>query len=180
MLYRTALLVSALLLSSCATAPIAFDETFSRAEIASMTGDYFDLQSSTVARALKPTYAKYGAPHIYVSGLMSAVADENDRRLHGMGQTAVKLAASEDVYWSISGQDLPRQTRPIKTAHLIYNKVEIESLEDALSHVGSLSNRGQVFTVFERETDGQIVVTLNLTQDLPKDAKLERVSFSPL
>lgn len=173
-------LLATLLLMSCASSPKSFDETFSRSEIAHMTSGYFDLDSDAAVRALKPTYQKYGAPHIYVSGLMSAVVDDTIERLHGTGQTARKLALPDTVYWAIQGKGLPTQTRPIKTAHLIYNKVEIEDIENALSSIGKLSRRGQVFTVFERETDGQIVVTLNLTDDLGETAELETVRFFPL
>ena len=177
---RPIILFSAFALTACASSPDVFDETFSRSETAQMTSEYFDLERAAAARALKPTYKKYGAPHIYVSGQMSAVADDSAQRLHGTGQTTAKLARPELIYWAIQGKDLPRETRPIKTAHLIYNKVDIENLEEVLGSIGALSHRGQTFTIFERETDGQIVVTLNLTQDLGEIAKLETVSFSPI
>lgn len=180
MITRLIFLSFALSLSACASTHTTFDETFSRTEVADMTSEYFDLESDAAARALKPTYQKYGAPHIYISGLMSAVADDTIERLHGMGQTVTKLALPDTVYWAIQGKDLQSQTRPVKTANLIYNKVDIKDLEPALRSIGKLSQRGQVFTVFEREIDGQIVVTLNLTGDLPKAAQLKAIYFSPL
>ncbi len=179
MIKRKCCLTLVLLLTACASSPPVFDETFSSSEIAAMTSEYFNLDTRAAGLALKPTYAKYGAPHIFISGNMSA-ADDQSNRLHGVGQSAAKLEASESVYWLVTGEDLPAQSRVIKTAHLIYDKVKIESLEDVLSSVGSLSRRGQIFTVFEREADGQIVVTLHLTDDLPKNASLDTIQFSPL
>lgn len=174
----TAAFIGAAVLGGCATVPeAAFDTSFSRSEIAALTAHDFDLDPDAAARALRPTYKKYGAPHAYVSGFMSSVNDPTLSRLYGSGQMRAKLRRDDHTFWQINGQGLSGHLTPIKTAHLVYDVAEIGSLEDVLSSVGTLSKRAQVFTIFERHVDGQIVVTLHRTDDLPQSSVMQTLSF---
>lgn len=167
-------------LSACATNPKSStsSETFSVEETAKLTATYFGLERSETARALQPTFKKYGEPHIYISGLMSSLADPEYSRLYGTGSSRQKRYRPQNLFWKIEGEELVGHMRPIKTAHLVYNKSDIEALEHALSSLGSLSRRGRIFTVFERQADEQIVVTVHRSDDLPPAATFETIAFS--
>ena len=161
--------------SSCATTEETYAEnTFSRTEIARMNAAFFDVNAHGASAALKPVYGKYGAPHIFVKGFMSAVYDSDDDKLFGTGTGNPKFGLATDVYWEIEGQNVVDLFKPIKTAHLIYEKEQLPFGTD-YSNIGALSDRGQVFTIFEREIDGKIIVTLNQSADLPNDSKFRKL-----
>ncbi|MGB0907347.1 MAG: EipA family protein [Maricaulaceae bacterium] len=172
------LLLSVVGLAACATPNNdVYDETFSRSEIASFSATYFDINEAAAARALKPTYKKYGAPHAYISGHMSSVDDVTLSRLYGSGEVRAKLRLPKHTFWKINGDDLQNHFEPIKTAHLVYETARLEDLPERLTHIGNLTKRGQVFTIFERVVDDQIVITLHRSNDLPERAKLNDLHF---
>ncbi len=165
--------LAGLMLVSCATAEVSYPENvFSRAEIAKVNADFFDVDIRTAGAALRPVYGKYGAPHIYIKGQMSAVYDSELERLFGTGTASPKFGLPDNVYWEIEGQNIFDLVKPIKTAHLIYKKEQLPFDTD-YANIGELTARGQMFSVFERELDGRIVITLNQTKDLPKASAFE-------
>lgn len=165
------------IVAGCQSVPDTYDTRFTRSEIASFTASNFDGLEGTAARALRPTYEKYGAPHIYVSGYMSSVNDPEISRLYGSGEATTKLRPRAHTFWTVEGAGLSQHLDPIQTAHLIYDVDRLDRLRDRLSAIGSLSNRGKVLPVFERQIDGQIVVTLHPTDALRSGSRLETLSF---
>ena len=164
-------------LSACKTAPELFDTSFNRTEIANFTSVDFDIEMDAAEQALKPTYKKYGAPHAYVFGHMSSVFDPNLSRLYGSGEIRTKLQQNTHTFWAINGDALSEHYNPIKTAHLIYDINDFEDVTNIFNSIGTLTNRGQVFTIFERKYGEKIIVTLHKTDDLPKDTHFNSLQF---
>lgn len=164
-------------LTACSNTLEVFDNRFNRTEIANFTSTDFDIKNDAAARALKPTYEKYGAPQAYVFGHMSSVFDPDLSRLYGHGEVRAKLKLKTHTFWTIDGTDLTDHYTPIKTAHLIYDLNNFTNLSEILESVGTLTNRGQVFTVFERKHDNQIIVTLYKTDDLSNDTHFDSLRF---
>ncbi|WP_371397222.1 EipA family protein [Fretibacter rubidus] len=176
--YKRALwVILACVLTACATAPESFDNRFGSGEISVFIADDFGADRSAAARALRPVYKKYGAPHAYISGHMSSVNNPMLSRLYGSGDVRSKLRSDSHIFWQLNGDALSGYLSPIRTAHLVYDTDRLEDLTQVLSTVGALSKQGKTFTLFERELDGQIVVTLHRTDDLARDASLQDLMF---
>ena len=173
----TLVIIIAGVLTACATAPISFDNRFRVDELAVFIADDFGADRSAAARALRPVYKKYGAPHAYVSGHMSSVNDPMLNRLYGSGDVRSKLRRDTHTFWQVNGEALSDYLDPIKTAHLVYDTDRLDGVADLLTRVGNLSKQGKVFTIFERELDGQIVVTLHRTDDLSRESTLKDLTF---
>lgn len=162
---------------ACATIEESYpDDAFSRTDIAKINAAFFDVDSRTAGAALKPVYGKYGAPHIFVKGQMSAVYDSELETLYGTGVASAKFKRPGDVYWEVGGENVFDLVEPIKTAHLIYRKETLPPETDLLN-IGALTERGKVFSVFEREIDGRIIITINQTKDLPDGTAFRNLSI---
>ena len=72
-----------MLIGCASTAPNIEEDSFSRKDISVVLSAEFDGAQSEAARALKPSYEKFGAPKRYVSGNMSAVYESAENRLYG-------------------------------------------------------------------------------------------------
>lgn len=165
------------LLAACVSSPDAiFDEKYSDSEIAAMTAKHFDVLESDAKAALKPAFKKYGAPHIYIDGLMSSVDVEDSNHLYGSGHLKRKIKLKEHTFWRIDGENLSGHLEPVKTAHLVYETLRLDPLSGTLKYSETLTKRGQKFTVFERKVENKIVITVHKSEDLPK-TKLDRVKF---
>jgi len=174
---RIMFILSLILLTACATSPdTLFDEKFSDAEIAAMTAQHFEVMETDARAALRPAFKKYGAPHIYIDGLMSSVDLENSNHLYGSGNIKRKVRLKEHTFWRIDGENLSGHLAPVKTAHLVYEKIRLDPFSDTLEFSETLTKCGQKFTVFEREIDNKVVITVHKSEDLQK-TKLDSVKF---
>ena len=121
--------LASLLVTGCATkVQTAEGERFSRMEIAGVNSKYFDVSFSQANKALKPVYEKYGAPHFYIKGHMSAVYDSKIEKLFGTGSAQAKFALPNDVYWEVEGANIFDLVKPMKTAHLVYDKSKLPDM----------------------------------------------------
>ena len=69
-----------------------------------------------------------------------------------------------------------QEVSPVQTVHLVYDK---SSLDEALFTRQQMEvRRGQTYTVFERELDNRVVVSLFPTRDLPEDASFDSLEFN--
>lgn len=162
-------------LSACASVTETVDPSrFTKSEIDDVTANHFDTSRMAVARALQPSFDKFGAPNAYVEGLMSAVADSDRHRLYGTGDTKRRLKPEVGMFWEIDGKGLAGQLDPIRTVHLLY-----EDLDGSVPFLARdmSTRRGKVFTVFERVVDGAVIVSLYPSDKLPSEAEFETLKF---
>ena len=164
-------------LTACASTVPVYDDRYSVVQIADLMAQDFDTESVLLKRALKPTFEKYGSPQAYISGNMSGVYGAKTSRLYGSGISQFKTALPSDVFWQVDGQNLETLLSPIETVHLVYRKALIRDKEAKLLKIGELNKRGHIFTVFERLSGNEIVVTVNLSQDLPLSSTLDVLEF---
>lgn len=163
-------------LAGCATASGPVDmQSYSRADISIILSAKFDGSESDAARALKPSYDKFGAPQRYVSGNMSAVYESEGKRLYGAGDIYARLSLSHPVFWQIEGKDLAADVDPIKTVHLLYDKEDLR--QAAFGHIETEIRRGQSYTVFERDLGSRLVVSIYPTTRLSENADLKMITF---
>jgi hypothetical protein len=151
---------------------------YNRDEIARLTHADFKAETAAMRKALKPTYAKYGAPHAYIRGNMSTVFDNPQSQIFGTGDFHAKLKLPDKAYWQISGTNLYNLETPIPTVHLIYDVKELPVLAKKHAAIGSLSKRGATFTVFEHKAQEHIVVTVYKTEDVYPSVHLQSLMIS--
>lgn len=165
-----------LCLSACATSPPVLNPNiYPKLEIDRAVSNYFDVSQSDVARALKPSFKKFGSPTIYVQGQMSAVHNAALERLYGTGEARKRLNRPENVYWQIDGNALGQSVSPVRTVHLVYQAVDSTAAEFSASNMDV--RRGQTFTVFERLQDDEIIVSLYPTKGLPPAARFDSLKI---
>lgn len=163
--------------AACATTnQQTFEAQYSDTEIAKMTSKHFDVLEADAKAALKPTFAKYGAPHAYIDGLMSSVDMPQSNHLYGSGNFRTKLSLDAHTFWQINGDNLTGHLSPVKTAHLVYEAMRLDPLSEQLEFTETLSKRGQKFIVFERRMGNDIVITIHKSGALPK-ASFETIKF---
>jgi len=148
---------------------------YSHAEISAIVSSHFDRSLSDAAKALRPSFKKFGAPKHYVSGNMSAVHDAQFERLYGLGKISTRLALDRPVYWQIDGEALAGDVAPIATVHLIYDEEQFDEVTFAATQMET--RRGHSFTVFERRLGGQIIVSVYPTERLSKEAEFRTLVF---
>lgn len=162
---------------ACATThPQTFESQYSDTEIAKMTSEHFDVLEADTKAALKPAFAKYGAPHAYIDGLMSSVDVPQSNHLYGSGNFKTKLSLDAHTFWKINGDNLTGHLSPVKTAHLVYETMRLDPLSEQLEFTETLSKRGQKFTFFERKIGHDIVITIHKSDALTK-ASFETIKF---
>ena len=167
----------ALLTVSCASvANQTFDHSYSSSEIAALTSEHFDVLEKEAKSALKPAFAKYGAPDAYVDGLMSSIDKADANHLYGSGNFKTKIRLTESTFWRVDGENLQGHFDPVKTAHLVYKTLRLDPLRNHFTFEETLTKRGQTFTVFERLEGDEVIITLHKTGQLP-DASLESIRF---
>ncbi len=170
--------VAILCVGACATAQSEHYRTgFGIKEIAVQNAQYFDVTDKAAKSALKPVFEKYGDPKIYITGNMSSVDNPDLSRLYGVGVTSFKLKPQGKAFWAIKGEKLTGLLTPIKTAHLVYETADLTDLEATLSLIGDLNKRGQIFTIFERQFDAKVVITINRSEDIPEYSQMREIKF---
>jgi len=165
-----------LALTACASAkPVQDIRAYGLSDVSVVVESHFDAPKGSVARALKPSFDKFGKPYQYVTGLMSAVDREGLDRLYGTGEISQRFQLDRPVAWQIDGQALAGSLEPIAAVHLVYNLKDLGS--STFDNVSMQTRRGQSFTVFERRVQTQIIVSLYPSPALPPDAVLEKMLF---
>ena len=170
-------LIFELTLTACASAPDASIDAsrYSHAEISEIVSSQFETSRSAASRALRPSFAKFGAPKRYVSGNMSSVDEAKFDRLYGLGDVHRRLGLKNPVYWQIDGEALAADVAPIATVYLIYDNDQFD--EFTFASVDMETRRGHSFTVFERRQGAQIIVSVYPTARLSKEAELKTLTF---
>ena len=163
------------LVGCASTEIIAEGDSYSRNDISIVLSTKFDSAQSEAARALKPSYEKFGAPKRYVSGNMSAVYESAENRLYGTGDLFARYTPAQPIFWQIDGAGLTANVDPIKTVHLLYDKQDLPLAPYA--QIKTEIRRGKSFTVFEQDLGQRLVVSIYPSQKLPKDAELEEIYF---
>ena len=163
-----------MLIGCASTAPNIEEDSFSRKDISVVLSAEFDGAQSEAARALKPSYEKFGAPKRYVSGNMSAVYESAENRLYGTGDLFARYTPAQPIFWQIDGAGLTANVDPIKTVHLLYDKQDLPLAPYA--QIKTEIRRGKS-TVFEQDLGQRLVVSIYPSQKLPKDAELEEIYF---
>jgi hypothetical protein len=171
------LILFSIMLTGCAGPSKVFNPSYDRAEIAHLSSEHFGASEKELSEALRPVYRKYGNPYLFVSGQMSSVANPELSRLYGSGQASYKLTPQEHTFWQIDGENLAGHLKPMPAVHMIYDVTEIKRLKQPFATIGSLNKRGSVFTLFEREVEGMIVVTVHQTADLPGKVTFNKIRF---
>lgn len=171
----------ALGLTGCATVPqmIAPDE-YAVSDIAIVMSTPFDARADALERALAPSYAKFGAPKAYITGLMSLPGGEGDQRLLGTGEHYAKHQLPRGTFWEIQGSGFAQLDGPMNAIHLLYDKSSAGDERGIYDALQPQYRRGATFTVFERVVDRRIVVTVYKTEQMPKQAELNGLSFAPI
>ena len=162
----------------CTHMPASDSSQYNRDEIARLTHADFNAETAAMRKALKPTYAKYGAPHAYIRGNMSTVLDNPQSQIFGMGEFHAKLKLPDRAYWQMGGTNLYNLDTPIPTVHLIYDVKELPTRTKEYKAIGSLSKRGKTFTVFEHKADEHVVVTVYRTEDVYPSVHLQSLMIS--
>lgn len=163
-------------ITGCASSPTSVDiESYSRADMSVVLSARFDGVQSEAARALKPSYEKFGAPKRYVSGNMSAVYESAQDRLYGSGDLFARFSLSYPVFWEIEGEAFAADVDPIKTVHLLYDKEELDQV--AFEAIEMEIRRGTSFTVFERDLGSRVVVSIYPTHKLSENAEFQTIRF---
>ena len=163
-------------LVGCASTEIIVEgDSYSRNDINIVLSTKFDSAQSEAARALQPSYEKFGAPKRYVSGNMSAVYESAENRLYGTGDLFARYTPAQPIFWQIDGAGLTANVDPIKTVHLLYDKQDLPLAPYA--QIKTEIRRGKSFTVFEQDLGLSLVVSIYPSQRLPKDAELEKIYF---
>ena len=183
MISKKAILITvvSIVLTSCATSavPVASD-AYSADDLATVMSLQFDAKPGELKRALAPSFAKFGAPKAYVSGLMSLPAGEGDKRLLGTGEHHIKYKRPAYTFWELKGSGFAAIERPMNAMHLLYDKPYLDEAHNDYIAMTPEYRRGATFTVFEREIDGRVVVTVYRTADMPKQATLNALHFTPM
>ena len=174
---RNFILIVSLCLVGCMSTPKSFDIGYERSEVADLAGAHFETSSDLLKKALKPSFEKYGKPDLFIAGQMSSVDAPDISRLYGFGDVKTKLNLPSETFWQIDGDVLGGHFSPLKSVHMVYDMTTLDSLRETLPRIGSLNTRGKSFTVFERETDGLIVVSVHRTEALPKEATFQNIRF---
>jgi hypothetical protein len=161
----------------CASHPATIDpQAYSLTDMSQIVSEHFVGEMSGVERALAPSFEKFGQPRLYVTGKMSAVHESDETKLYGSGQSKSRFNLRRDIFWQIGGSALGQEVSPVQTVHLVYDK---SSLDEALFTRQQMEvRRGQTYTVFERELDNRVVVSLFPTRDLPEDASFDSLEFN--
>lgn len=175
------LVLMAAVLMGCASAgdqsQSNYDPTYKLSEVAVLSEGHFGLEKDAITQALRPTFKKYGRPRLFISGQMSSVDEPMAEWLYGQGLVRKKIGLPEHTFWRIEGQGLQGKFKPMKAAHLVYNRQDLKRLDTPLQAIGDLNRRGQTFTVFERAQEDLIIVTINKTEDLPETSKFNDIKF---
>jgi len=172
-------LLALFVLTACATTETTeFASKYSDSEIAKMSAEHFEILEGDAKAALGPTFKKYGAPDAYIEGLMSSIDNPNANHLYGSGEFETKLSLKEHTFWRIDGENLAGHLEPVKTAHLVYETLRLDPLSNTLEFTETLTKRGQIFTVFERQLGSEIIITFHKSGELPQTT-LDSVSFFP-
>jgi len=164
------------LMTGCATTHPKFQaDSYTRDDMSVVLSTNFESAQSEAARALEPSYVKFGAPRRYVFGNMSSVYETDQTRLYGAGAIFARFLPSQPVFWQIEGDNLAASVDPIKTVHLIYDKADLTLT--AFDRVGNEIRRGASFTVFERDLGARVIVSIYPTEKLSEKADLRTISF---
>jgi len=173
--------VFALGLTACASTPEQVGPNqYSVSDIAIVMSAPFDARADALERALAPSYAKFGAPKAYITGLMSLPGGEGDKRLLGTGEHYVKHQLPRGTFWEIQGSGFAPIEGPMNAVHLLYDKSSAGGAQGIYTAMQPQYRRGATFTVFERVVDGRIIVTVYKTENMPKQAELNGLSFAPI
>ena len=174
---RFCLSLCALFTASCASVTDqTFDHRYSSSEIAALTSEHFDVLETDAKAALKPAFAKYGAPDAYADGLMSSIDKAGANHLYGSGNFKTKLRLTESTFWRVDGENLHGHLDPVKTAHLVYKTLRLDPLRNHFKFEETLTKRGQTFTIFERLEGDEIIITLHKSNEL-QGTSLESIRF---
>ncbi len=164
------------ILSACATSPVHFDpHLYSKVEIDAVVAHHFDTNTTVVSKALAPSFEKFGQPARYVEGDMSGVDNDRFERLYGTGKIRSRFKVPRKAFWQIDGNRLGKDVSPVRTVHLIYNQALLDG--NVFLAKSMETRRGQTFTVFERQQDSQIIVSVYKTSRLPKAAEFKTLEL---
>lgn len=127
---------------------------------------------------MKPIYNKYHEAHAYINGYMSTALGDEIMRLHGSGDLKSKSMLTQHTYWQVRGKGFINMSNPIPATHLLYRKHQLLAEFGSMNYAESFSKRGNSFTIFERELEDDIIMTVYRTQDLPVSSKMQQLSFT--